>query len=131
MIKKILYYWLPLLLWCYLIFFLSGIPNLRTNLPGAWDLVLRKIAHMIEYAVLYVLAFRALSNDFAEYGKRKLVISAAVFALLYACTDEIHQSYVPTRGPSFYDVLIDSVGIMIGYTAYNFALEKGFFKNAL
>jgi hypothetical protein len=68
MLKKTLYYWIPLLLWCYLIFYLSGIPNLKTDL-GTIDFVFRKIAHMTEYAVLFLLSYRAF---FAQFKSQRL-----------------------------------------------------------
>jgi VanZ family protein len=131
MLKKFAYYWLPLLLWCYLIYFLSSLQNLRTDLPDNWDFILRKMAHMVEYAVLYMLTYRALSNSLAGQDKKKLMLVSAVFAVLYACSDEFHQSFVPTRGSSVRDVMIDSVGTFIGYHVYNYLSRFKYFKNAL
>ena len=131
MLKKFAYYWLPLLLWCFLIYFLSSIQNLKTDLPGYWDFILRKMAHMVEYAVLYMLSYRALSNSLDGQPKKKLMLVSAAFAVLYACSDEIHQSFVPTRGPSVRDVMIDSVGTFIGYHIYNYLSRFRFLKNAL
>jgi VanZ family protein len=109
--KKMLL-WLPVLLWCGLIFFLSGIPNLRTEF-GFWDLLLRKAAHMTEYAILFLLTRRAVAGSSAAFAGRAGIL-AAVFAILYAVSDEFHQSFVPTRGPSVRDVGIDAAGVFIG-----------------
>ena len=51
--------WAPVLLWAALIFALSSIPHLGTGL-GTWDLVLRKLAHLSEYALLGLLLARAV-----------------------------------------------------------------------
>ena len=51
--------WLPVVLWAALIFTFSSIPSLGTGL-GTWDLVLRKLAHAAEFAVLGALLYRAL-----------------------------------------------------------------------
>lgn len=60
--KTILLLWLPVALWCGLIFFLSSIPDLRIPALGVWDFIFRKIAHFIEYAALTILIYRALNG---------------------------------------------------------------------
>src|SRR3954447_16388606 len=91
-----------------LIFFLSAQPDLSSGL-GNWDLVLRKLAHMTEYAVLYLLWLRALP-DAPPW------VPVAI-ALGYAITDELHQGFVQGRHASPLDVAIDGVGIAFGYAA--------------
>ena len=95
--------WLPALAWAALIFALSSIPDLGTGL-GGWDLVLRKIAHAAEYAILGALLVRATGR------------SGLAFALgtLYAVSDELHQSFVPGRLGSPLDVAIDAAGVAVG-----------------
>ena len=43
--------WAPVVVWAAVIFAFSSVPNLGTGL-GVWDLVLRKLAHLVEYAIL-------------------------------------------------------------------------------
>jgi VanZ family protein len=95
--------WLPVVGWAALIFGLSSVPDLGTGL-GGWDLVLRKIAHAAEYAVLGALLLRATGR------------TGLAFALgaLYAVSDEIHQSFVPGRLGSPLDVAIDAAGVAVG-----------------
>jgi VanZ family protein len=95
--------WVPVLLWAGLIFALSAIPDLGTGL-GVWDLILRKLAHTAEYAILGALVFRAYRNAPAAF----LIASA------YAVTDEVHQTFVRGRHGSPVDWLIDSVGVLVG-----------------
>jgi VanZ family protein len=95
--------WLPVVAWAALIFAFSSIPNLGTDL-GTWDFVLRKIAHVAEYAVLGVLLVRAT---------RHVGISFAL-GVLYAASDEYHQTFVRGRHGSPIDVAIDAVGLAIG-----------------
>ena len=78
--------WLPVVAWAALIFAFSSVPDLGTGL-GGWDLVLRKLAHAAEYAVLGALLVRATGR------------AGLAFALgaLYAVSDEVHQSFVPGR----------------------------------
>jgi VanZ like family len=95
--------WLPVALWAGLIFGLSSMPDLGTGL-GTWDLVLRKIAHFGEYAVLGALLLRAL-------GREALAAGAGI---AYAAGDELHQHFVPGRHAAFRDVAIDAAGVLAG-----------------
>lgn len=120
MLKRFFRDWLPVILWCSLIFYLSSVPNLKTEL-GTWDTILRKIAHMVEYAVLFLLARRALGNSFGRVPAGRTILFAFIFSVAYAASDEFHQSFVPTRGPSVYDVGIDTIGVFFGFTAFHAA----------
>jgi VanZ family protein len=95
--------WLPVVLWAGVIFGLSSIPSLATDL-GTWDLVLRKLAHVSEYTVLGFLLLRALGRE----------ETAALAGVAYAATDELHQHFVPGRHGAVYDVAIDAVGVLLG-----------------
>ena len=97
--------WLPVLVWAGVIFAFSSIPSLNSGL-GTWDLVLRKIAHMTEYAILALLLMRATGS----YAR------AFALAVAYAASDEVHQLFVRGRHGSPIDVGIDTVGALIGLT---------------
>ena len=99
--------WLPVVLWAGLIFTLSAIPGLGTGL-GTWDLVLRKLAHMAEYAVLGALLVRAVQRE----------PLAALIGSAYAVTDEVHQAFVTGRHASPLDWLIDTAGVIAGVLLY-------------
>ena len=86
------------------IYYLSDQPDLGTGL-GTADLVLRKLAHMTEYGLLWLLWLRALGW--------RLPWAAAAIAIGYAITDELHQTFVPTRHGSPVDVAIDSAGVLV------------------
>jgi VanZ family protein len=98
--------WLPVLAWAAVIFTFSSIPSLSTGL-GGWDTVLRKGAHMTEFAILGALLLRALD-------KTGLAFLAGV---AYAATDELHQHFVRGRHGSPLDVLLDAVGVALGILA--------------
>jgi VanZ family protein len=100
---RLLSTWAPVVLWAGLIFGLSSVPNLGTEL-GTWDLVLRKLAHFGEYAVLGLLLIRA-------FGREPLAAAAGV---AYAATDELHQHFVRGRHAAFRDLAIDSAGVLAG-----------------
>lgn len=87
-----------------LIFALSATPDLSSGL-GAWDLVLRKLAHIGIFGFLWLTLARA------AYWRRPLLVT--VLAVLYAISDEVHQSYVEGRHGSPVDVLIDTLGIAL------------------
>ncbi|MHB9154247.1 MAG: VanZ family protein [Endomicrobiales bacterium] len=111
--KKHISLWLPPIAWCSVIYYLSSLPNLATSL-GFWDLVLRKTAHMVEYGVLLLLVLRAFAGSFPRTPAPAIHFWAIVVSILYAASDEFHQSFVPTRGPSPADVGIDIAGVFLG-----------------
>jgi VanZ family protein len=101
--SRLLTVWLPVVVWAAVIFTFSSIPNLSTGL-GTWDTILRKGAHVTEYAVLGALLYRALSRE-------ALTLAAGI---AYAATDELHQHFVHGRHASPVDVAIDAVGVAAG-----------------
>ena len=90
------------------IFAFSAQPDLGTGL-GVWDTILRKLAHMAEYGVLWWLWWRAL-----EY--RHAAVAAAI-TIAYAATDEFHQSFVADRHGTPVDVVIDGAGVALAAIA--------------
>ena len=77
--------------------------------------ILRKCAHVAEYALLSAaLCTGALYLPKLKNSVCLCVFAAFGFSVLYAVTDEIHQSFVPGRGPSVRDVLFDALGAAIG-----------------
>ena len=101
--RRSLRLWAPVVAWAALIFALSSIPSLSTGL-GVWDTVLRKLAHVTEYAILGALLHRALRHEAAAFAA----------GVAYAVTDEAHQHFVRGRHPSPIDVAIDAAGVLIG-----------------
>jgi VanZ family protein len=81
--------------------------DLNMILNGHGDFIVRKIAHLTEFFILYYLVFNALSVDLPF--KKNMAVSLFI-VFMYACTDETHQIFVSGRGPSFRDVLIDTGG---------------------
>jgi VanZ family protein len=71
----------------------------------------RKVAHVVEYAILALLWFRALARDTAL---SRTLASAAVLGIcvLWAALDEAHQYFVPSRTGSVQDVAIDTAGVL-------------------
>jgi VanZ family protein len=98
--------WTAVVLWAGIIFYLSSLP------PSAFPIrttLIAKLVHLTEYAVLTALLVHALDTESVRRGRR--VSLAAAFALAYAISDEFHQSFVPHRHPSAFDVMIDASGI--------------------
>ena len=131
--------WLPAALWMGVIFMMSAMPgDISGDTSGRlmklllWlisliagdeaaagipldmlHLLIRKAAHMTEYAVLFLLYHRALRM---EQAKRPGLYALALCAA-YAATDEFHQGFVEARGPSVADVGIDTLGAGIAWLA--------------
>jgi VanZ family protein len=101
--SRLLTVWFPVVAWAAVIFTFSSIPSLSTGL-GTWDTILRKGAHVTEYAVLGALLYRA-------FGREPLALAVGI---AYAATDELHQYFVRGRHASPVDVAIDAVGLAAG-----------------
>lgn len=112
---------MAVLVWAGAIFTLSAQPDLRSGLPDLWDLVLRKAAHLTEYAVLGWLLLRALAPNGTTNRQRGL---AVLLSVLYAASDEVHQSFVPGRTAAALDVLIDAVGGLLGVSVDRFRARR-------
>ncbi|HYF92866.1 MAG TPA: VanZ family protein [Symbiobacteriaceae bacterium] len=135
--------WGMLVAWMALIFQLSATPDLRTVplaqrfhlLPGVLgveltnllEFALRKAAHLAAFGVLAALAFRALSGSRPGWPRRRLYLTSALFTVLYAASDEWHQTFVPTRSGSLRDVAIDTAGAVAALLFIYFrALQRSF-----
>jgi VanZ family protein len=127
-------YWLPLLLWLGVIFLGSTdlmsaehtsrfiVPFLRWLKPdispetlASIHLIIRKCAHLGEYAVLALLLLRAaIFMTTLKWSPAILYVSVWVACLVVATTDEFHQTFVASRGASATDIMIDSGGAILG-----------------
>lgn len=108
---------LPAILWMTLIFYLSSRQRVAVSNTYIINFMFFKFLHVTEYSILYTLVYRAL----CIYSEKRLpvykkLLIALIITLLYAVTDEIHQTFVPTREGTVRDVAIDSIGIAIMYS---------------
>lgn len=140
---RLLCSWVPPPAWMAVIFWGSSTPDLRatpvallvldrlTVLPGldaispflrsflsspVAELLVRKTAHIAEFAILAYLLARACPTSHPRNTghQRHPVLLAGVLSLAYAATDELHQHFVPGRSCRLEDVLIDAIGISLG-----------------
>lgn len=138
--KKRFLYLIPVVIWMIFIFYMSGktgqessgqsgkislfitdlLEKVRQdpaqemqNLQDILELVIRKAAHMTEYAILFLLSYLAMvkiSMSQSRFYNRSI---AVLISLLYACSDEMHQLLVPGRSGRMIDVGIDMAGVLI------------------
>ena len=118
---KIFKLWLPVIIWAGIIFWLSSIPNLKTNLE--YDFILRKMAHITEYFILTFLLYGAFKGSF-NMNAACFFIYPDSLSFLYALSDEFHQSFVPGRSAALRDVLIDTIGILGFYIVIKISAIK-------
>lgn len=88
--------------------------NKQASLIDTLTVVVRKGAHMTEYAVLSVLIYHAAIAWNGFKSDKWRYIFAWLGATLYAATDELHQRFVSGRSGELRDVLIDSMGALLG-----------------
>jgi len=109
MFLNLIHSWGPVFVWASLIFIMSSIGSVPSAELIWWDLIIKKLAHIFEFAVLYFLLVRALKDH------RRSLRLAFFITLIYAITDELHQSFTPGRFPSPLDVGFDTFGALIVY----------------
>lgn len=138
--RKTILPWVLVILWMALIFYLShqpvvesnnlstGItevvadtlekvkPDIKINL-GRLNHIIRKNAHFFAYLILGVLVLNGLRSS--GVGGFKAIALALIICVLYAISDEVHQLFVPGRGGQVRDVLIDSIGAVVGIGMYS------------
>ena len=86
--------------------------HLWVNFWASFGIFVVKAYHITEYAILSYLLFVVLKN-LIQKNQSKALLVAAILAALYAISDEWHQTFVPGRGGTWVDVVIDCVGIGI------------------
>ena len=121
----------PLVLWALVIFigssnllsaehtsvvlrFIKWLFPSASNASLAWfHFLLRKAGHLSEYAILATVAARAFRGSSHQFLKQHWFTLSLLLAVLYALSDEFHQSFVPSRTASYHDSLIDSTGALL------------------
>jgi VanZ family protein len=94
-----------------IIFFLSSRPGDSIHLPDIADL--DKILHSLVYGVLALAALFAVPEHKYQTNPFRTSLLVVLFCLLYGISDEFHQSFVPGRFPSFFDLVADTVGAAV------------------
>ena len=93
-------------------------PNLSSRTSGldasVLTFIVRKTAHFTEYAILGILFYFFYRQALPQKNGLQLFVLAILSSFLYACTDEIHQLFVPGRSGQFTDVLVDTLGAFCG-----------------
>lgn len=110
-LKKVVNYWLPPILWAVVIFTFSSLQVGKSTEIYWKDFVVKKTAHIVEYGILATLLYRAMINSGTE--KKKAMWYSVLLAFLYGVTDEFHQSFTPGREPRLRDVVIDTTGALL------------------
>jgi len=129
-VRRIVSSWVPVIAWMLLIFVGSSdvlsaehtsrfiVPFLRWLDPhisyatiAAVHLVIRKLGHVTEYAILAALLWRALRGTFLTFSLTIVAFGTFLITAAFAASDEFHQSFVMSRTASPHDVLIDCVGV--------------------
>lgn len=119
---RLIKYWLPIIVWSFIIFILSSQPTGRALQVDIGDFILKKSAHIIEYAILTVLLYRATKESGIE--KKEAMVYSIILATLYGFSDEFHQSFTPGRDPRLRDVAFDFVGSISSMVFVNSYLAK-------
>ncbi len=87
-------------------------PGANPGLLDAAHIGARKVGHLVEFGVLAILWYRALAPS------PTAVPLAFVLATVYGGLDELRQGLVPNRVPALSDVMVDSLGALLGLAAW-------------
>ena len=93
----------------YLLLILIGSSIPVKSVPTLFALTWDKLLHVIEYFLLGVFGYRAYENR-----HKHITIIIATFGILFGCIDEMWQSFIPGRYPSYYDIIADGIGVILG-----------------
>jgi VanZ family protein len=95
----------PVLLWLF--------PDISEERLTFIHFIIRKLAHLTEYAILALLAARVFITSSQHSLKRRWFLFSLLLVSVYALSDEFHQSFIPARTGTIYDSLIDITGGLI------------------
>ena len=87
------------------------------DLSDDLEYIVRKSAHLVEYAILYILVYFAASRAFFKKNELRLakaLLVGLILCFLFAISDEAHQFFVPSRDGRISDIFIDMFGVLIG-----------------
>lgn len=137
----VLFSWIAVFIWLVVIFYLSAQPaadssnlskkvtkviieiipldsevSTTENLIAKLEPSIRKLGHFSEYFVLGLLVANALRVS-GVFGFKGFIYSL-LFCILYAVSDEFHQYFVPGRSTEFSDILMDTIGSVVGIGLY-------------
>ena len=101
-----------------LIFFLSHQPRVMDGLPEITGL--DKLLHCIAYFSLAISWITALLKNSESAAHSKMV----VFSMLYALSDEFHQTFIPTRSFEVLDLVADAAGILLALKLSRYVQRK-------
>src|ERR1051325_7620805 len=111
--------WIPAILMMGIIFWFSSQPADKLPVFNWADAIVKKSGHVVGYALLAFSYWYALRID---TNKRWL---AWALVILYALTDEFHQTFVRGRHPSIWDVLIfDNIGALVSLWLANKSIKQ-------
>ncbi|MEK6288960.1 MAG: VanZ family protein [Acidobacteriota bacterium] len=90
--------------------FLSFFPHASEYMMEVLNYVVRKSAHLTEYAILGALLFRAFRAGRPMRWRLKWAVYSFLSVASWALLDELHQTFTRTRSGSIWDFLLDSTG---------------------
>jgi VanZ family protein len=106
------------------IFYGSSQRRVEVSSNGVINFLFFKTLHILEYAFLYILLFRAFRQTGIKKKKNVWSWYAFILTILYAGTDEIHQTFIPTREGKIRDVIIDAGGALITWISIDIIVPR-------
>ncbi|OGM21406.1 hypothetical protein A2714_01385 [Candidatus Woesebacteria bacterium RIFCSPHIGHO2_01_FULL_38_9] len=108
LLKKKIDIWAPVFVWALFIFSFSSLSTNPVSEIHWKDFIVKKSAHIVIYAILTILSYRAFHEG--GVGKKDAALYAMFFAIAYGISDEYHQSFTVGRDSQSRDVVFDTIG---------------------
>lgn len=118
-----IYYWMPVVILMGVIFFLSSRQRISVSETYEINFLFFKTLHVLEYALLFLISYRAVKYG-SSVKRKKIGITAFFITVVYAISDELHQTFVPTREGHIRDVIIDTFGALLAWISLYQILPK-------
>ncbi len=96
----------------------SSMSTPHTHFPFWAGEINDKVVHVLEYAILAILCYRALRHASAPALADYAAILAVIGTILFGVTDELHQYFVPLRRADPWDLVANGAGSLMGVTAW-------------
>jgi VanZ family protein len=125
--RHAIFYGGPVLAYAALIFFVSSLSRFPEATPSFFGF--DKIAHFVEYFIFGWLIYRWITSSNRCWDRRCALLMTILIGAGYALSDEWHQSFVPGRDASLWDVLFDAAGIGASAASYPLILQFIFPKS--
>lgn len=120
---KLFRFWFPVVVWMGVIFLFSSRQKVSVTDSYVLSFLFFKTLHLIEYAFLYIVTYRAIKNT-THVNKTWVWLGPFIIVAVFAASDEYHQTFIPSREGRPRDAIIDMFGALVSWISLKLLLPK-------